>query len=325
MSNRRGLAMATTNLASLHHALGNDEAAERLTTEALAIYRELGHDLGQAVCNGTLAEVARRAGDRAGALAALDAGLARAGGPVGRSARLQLHRTEAHLHLDEGELREGLRVAEEATAECVAAGTDWLLPDLAVPLGRALVLTGQAERALEATESYQGVAQEAALLYWRRKAYELLGDEERAYATLEAAHEAMLRQLDGLTAEDISSSLSNVPTHRDIEAAWQAARPSRINAQLASASAPTGRAVHPTELIEVAWTIHHPLDDRFGAGPELREAKLMRLMAEAEAAGAAPTVADLASALDVSTATVRRDIERLRSTGLTIRTRGQRG
>jgi len=325
MSNRRGLAMATTNLASLHHALGNDEAAERLTTEALAIYRELGHDLGQAVCNGTLAEVARRAGDRAGALAALEAGLALADGPVGRSARLQLHRTEAHLHLDGGELREGLRVAEEATAECVAAGTDWLLPDLAVPLARALVLIGQAERALEVTESYQGVAQEAALLYWRRKAYELLEDEECAYVTGEAAHEAMLRQLDGLTAEDISNSLTNVPIHRDIDAAWQASRPSQINVQLASASAPTGRAVHPTEIIEVVWTIHHPLDDRFATGPQLREAQLVRLTAEAEAAGAAPTIADLANVLGVSTATVRRDIERLRSTGLTIRTRGQRG
>ncbi|RZV46432.1 MAG: DUF1670 domain-containing protein [Acidimicrobiia bacterium] len=325
MSNRRGLAMATANLASLHHALGNDEAAERLALEALGMYTELGHDLGQAVCHGTLAEVARRAGNREAAQAALDAGLARTDRAAARPARLQLLRTKAHLHLDAEDLTDGLRTAEEATAECVEAGAGWLLPDLAVPLARALVLTGQAERALEATDSYQGVAQEAALLYWRCEALRLMGDEERAYAVLETAHEAMFRQLDGLSAEDISNSLRNVPIHRDIDAAWQDARPTRLTVQLASASAPTGRAVHPSELIEVSWTIHHPLDERVGTGPALREVQLMRLMSEADAAGAAPTIVDLANALDVSTATVRRDIERLRSAGRTIKTRGQRG
>ncbi len=325
MNNRRGLAMATTNLASLHHALGDDVTAERLTEEALEIYVELGHELGRALSHGTIAEIARRAGDKDRALASLTSGLDCARSQESWGARLQLRRTEVHLKLDAGDLQEGLRAVEEATAECVEAGAGWLLPDLAVPLARALVLTGESERALEVTGSYHGVAQEAALLYWRTQAYRLLGDEESAYVVLEAAHEAMLRQLDGLSAEEITNSLTNVPIHREIDAAWQAGRPHRRTVRLAAISAPTGRAAHPSELIEVAWTIHHPLDGRFETGPEMREAQLVRLAAEAEAVGAAPTIADLANALDVSTATVRRDIERLRSSGRAIKTRGRRG
>ncbi len=324
MDNRRGLALATINLASLHHALGNDDAAERLSREALKIFEELGHQAGAANCHGTLAEVARRRGQPSRAWTALTSGLALTAGPDAINARLQLRRTEAHLHLDAAELTTGLRVAAAAHAECAATGADWLLPDLTVPLARALVLNERAERALEVTRDHRGYAQEAALLYWRMRAYDMLGDHRPAYAALEAAHEAMLRQLDGLSPADVSNSLTNVPLHRRLDEAWQAGSPHRITVRIAAAGAPTGRPIADSDLIEVVWTIRHPLDDRFSEGPALRRHQLMRLTAEAEAAGAAPTIADLADALDVSTATVRRDIDSLRRSGHTVRTRGRR-
>jgi hypothetical protein len=135
----------------------------------------------------------------------------------------------------------------------------------------------------------------------------------------------MLRQLDGLSPEEVTTSLTSVPLHRDIDRAWRRHRPQTITVRLAAASAPTGRAVHPSELIELEWTIRHRLDDELTEGPALRAQQLRRLISEAAAVGATPTVVDLAMALGVSTATIRRDIDTLRQSGYTIRTRGQRG
>jgi tetratricopeptide (TPR) repeat protein len=325
MDNPRGVAMVTANLASLYHALGNDVIAERLNDEALTIFDSLENHAGAALCHGTQAEIARRRGDHAAAWSALNRGLASATDAGAGNARFQLRRTEAHLRLDAGELEEGLRVAGQAYAECADAGAEWLLPDLAVPLARALLLDGQAERVLEVTANHMGSAQEAAVLYWRMQAHEQIGDHAAAHTALEAAHTAMLRQLEGLSAEDVTTSLTTVPLHRDIDSAWRRHRPQTVTVRLAAASAPTGRAVHPSELIEVEWTIRHPLDDEFTAGPALRAQQLKRLTDEATAAGAAATVVDLATALGVSTATIRRDINNLRRSGQSVSTRGHRG
>lgn len=248
----------------------------------------------------------------------------RAVGPDGASARLQLRRTEAHLRLDAGLLDQGLAVAMAARAECLEAGLEWLLPDLHVPLARALVLLTDAERAIAVTEDSAGCAQEAELLYWRMRAFQLTGDQAAAFSALEAAHGALLRRLDGLSGPDTLRSIGRVPLNRDLEAAWQAGRPHRITVRLAAVGTPTGRAVHPAELLDVVWTIRHPLDDLQPDGPARRGHQLLRLTAEAETAGGAPTVSDLANALGVSPATTRRDIDALRRAGHTVVTRGRR-
>jgi len=324
IDNQRGLAMATANLASLRHFLGDDEAADHESTQALGIFESLGHGPGAALCLGTLAEVARRRGDRPAAHELLARGTELASGPDGASARLQLQRTEAHLLLDAGRLGEGLAVAEGARAECVEAGLEWLLPDLNVPLARALVLLSETERAIAITADYTGSAQEAELLYWRMRALQVDGDRASAFAALEAAHAALLLRLDGLSSSDTKRSINRVPLNRELEAAWQAGRPQRITARLAAIGAPTGRAVDAAELLDVAWTTHHPLDELLPDGSARRGRRLLRLTAEAEAAGAAPTVSDLADALGVSTATARRDIDVLRRAGHTVLTRGRR-
>ncbi|NNC93357.1 MAG: AAA family ATPase [Acidimicrobiia bacterium] len=325
MDNPRGVAMATANLANLHHALGNNETTDRLNREALTLFEALDNLAGAALCLGTMAEIERRRGNLPAAWSALERGLAASSDSGAGNARFQLRRTEAHLHLDAGDTDEGLRIAEEAHGACATAGADWLLPDLAVPLARALLLDGQAARVLEITADHNDCAQEAALLFTRMQAYELLGQQAAAHEALEAAHGALLRQLDGLSPEEVTTGLTHVPLHRDIDAAWRGSRPQTTTVRLASASAPTGRAVHPSELIDVVWTVHHPLDDDSTDRRTGRARQLQRLTAEAEAVGAAPTIADLAGALGVSTATVRRDIDRLRQSGHPIRTRGHRG
>ena len=57
---------------------------------------------------------------------------------------------------------------------------------------------------------------------------------------------------------------------------------------------------------------------------ERRRERLQRLLAEAAAQEGAPTVDDLAGALEASVATIRRDLAALRHSGRPARTRGTR-
>lgn len=77
-------------------------------------------------------------------------------------------------------------------------------------------------------------------------------------------------------------------------------------------------------MIEVEWTVTHYLDQVTSEGPSPRGRQILRLVDEAAAAGAAPTVSDLAGALAVSGSTVRREIEALRRDGYEVNTRGRR-
>jgi DNA-binding SARP family transcriptional activator len=323
MGNQRGRALAEASLANLHMHLGDDAQATGQACSALETFESLGHGPAAATCRGTLAEVARRRGDGAGALAQLNRGLLEAGGAGGTAARLQLRRTRAHLHLDAGELAQGLRLAESIRDEATAAGQHWLLRDLAVPLARAHVLLGDGLSALATTADTGHCVQEADLLYWRMRAFELVADRESAFRTLQQAHGALLRKLEGLGADDAARSLDQVPLHRELERAWRSIQPRRTRVRLATATAPTGRPVREHEIIDITWTPEHPLDAAVADGPPRRRHRLARLAAEAEEAGAAPTIPDLAAALGVSDATVRRDLATLRAAGREVRTRGR--
>ena len=185
--------MATANLAALNEAIGDSTGSARQAKEALGMFELLDHGPGAALCQGTLAELARRQQDWTEANDRLDLGFATCQGPDGTAARLQLLRTRAQVHLDRGELLAGLEVAGSAYDECSASGLEWLLSDLSVVLARALVMNEEPERALAATETADGKIQDAARMYWRMQAYEMIGDRKAAFEALETAHEAMTR------------------------------------------------------------------------------------------------------------------------------------
>ena len=85
--------------------------------------------------------------------------------------------------------------------------------------------------------------------------------------------------------------------------------------------APTGRPLRPDEFVEVEWVLDRTL---LRDGPEGRRRGLLRLVEQAREQGASPTVDDLAAALEVSKATIKRDLEALRRRGLAPATRGAR-
>ena len=86
-------------------------------------------------------------------------------------------------------------------------------------------------------------------------------------------------------------------------------------------------ALHPRhrERVLVQWTIHAGADDtrfaRMHGKIALRHARIVRLLAEAQAQGAAPTDRDLAQALQVSQRTIIADIALLRAQGIACTTR----
>jgi DNA-binding SARP family transcriptional activator len=102
--------------------------------------------------------------------------------------------------------------------------------------------------------------------------------------------------------------------------------PGQLRVHLARADASAHRRPAPNELVTVIWTVDAGQEDAALADREgkvvLRRHRLLRLLAEAAAADALPTVADLAGGLDVSPRTIRADLAALRCQGHAIRTRG---
>jgi tetratricopeptide (TPR) repeat protein len=97
-----------------------------------------------------------------------------------------------------------------------------------------------------------------------------------------------------------------------------------IRVRLPSASAPTGRPLQDNEWVNITWKVAAPEDEAVLRKTLRRQHRLMRLLGEAEEQGAAPTVDDLAGALEVSRATIKRDLAALRERGHLPRTRGSR-
>jgi DNA-binding SARP family transcriptional activator len=115
--------------------------------------------------------------------------------------------------------------------------------------------------------------------------------------------------------------------NRDISAACALLPPPGwLRVRLARAGVPAHRRPASEETVAVTWTVDAGETDavagRQGAGA-LRRQRLQRLLAEAAAAGAEPTVADLAGALDVSSRTIRADLGTLRRQGHAVPTRGR--
>ena len=114
-------------------------------------------------------------------------------------------------------------------------------------------------------------------------------------------------------------------TLAEIEAAEEAAaRELQVVVRLPRDSAPTGRPLQDDEYVAVTWTLSAPEDSVCGSEVERRRQRLLRLLGEAGAQGAAPTVDDLAEALQVSQPTIKRDLAALRRAGHQVHTRGSK-
>jgi hypothetical protein len=96
----------------------------------------------------------------------------------------------------------------------------------------------------------------------------------------------------------------------------------QIRVHLPRIGAPTGRSLRVDEWVEVVRTVAAHEDGGIPGKVDRRRWQLLRLLKEAAEQSAAPTVADLASALSVDERTSRRDFAALRDAGYDVPTRG---
>jgi len=152
---------------------------------------------------------------------------------------------------------------------------------------------------------------------------------EIARPYLERAYQLVQELAAAIGDPDLRRSfLENVSGNRGILTAYRTGRPpippQRQTVRLPRAGAPTGRPRRADEYVTVTWTIAAPEDAEVADKADRRQAQLRRLLAQAADQGAAPTVDDLATALGVGRATVKRDLAALRRAGHAVPTRGHR-
>ena len=195
--------------------------------------------------------------------------------------------------------------------------------------GRLTLRAGRPDEALEwATKAMREIRPGVELAHLvplaLSEVHGALGHDEEAAHHITLAHEQLTLMLSALEEGLQERSWSHIPNHRAIQTRWSALQPRREIFRLPSTSAPLGRAPRDDEYIEVSWAVHQPADERIVDRAERRRSQVVRLVDEANEAGASPTIVHLAQALGSSEATIRRDLAALRSEGYAILPRGSR-
>jgi DNA-binding SARP family transcriptional activator len=330
LGNTRGEAMVLSNSASgRHHSLGDDERAGADARKAIRLFSRIGDHAREAQCQETLAGIAARAGDYAGARQLLEGSLTALSDSGNSSLEAQHLRSLVLVHLATGDTESALQVAEEAKRVCDQAGLEELAVDLMSIEGLIHLRSGNVTQALELTRVSvdrlsPGVERPYLVHHRHALAAAAAGEHEEARTAGVKADNMLRRALTGLDCAQMEHAIEAVPEHRAIVEMADRLTATTIEVQLPLAGTPTGRALHTEELCPVTWTIDHPDDAKIESPIERRQARLVRLLAEAESSGASPTIEHLALALEVSASTVRRDLNALRDLGHTVSTRGER-
>jgi DNA-binding SARP family transcriptional activator len=328
---------ALQNTGAVYYDLGDVETAERYMQRALGVKETTGDRRSQAITHITLGNLTAECGDLETAQMHLETAAAICrqvgdasweGDALSALGRLSLLRDDpsaakAHLQrarqrrLDLGELPYALvdlsylALAELALGENAPA---WDHSQAAVD---------------ELAGGLEGVEHPYQIYHNHSRVAEGTHRWAAARAAVETAdrllHEYASRIGDPVLQQ---TYLNGRHVNRAIGAAAAALPPSgQLCVRLPRADAPAHRRLADGETTEVIWTVHAGQADMIQVRQEgkvaLRRHRLLRLLDEAEAAGALPAIADLAGALDVSPRTIRSDLAALRDEGHAVHTHGQ--
>lgn len=330
LGNSRGEAMVLANAASARHSLlGDDDRALVDAQKAQRLFRDIGDQARAAQCLETIAGVTARRGDAATAERMLNESLDVLEESGNQFLQSQHLRSLALLFMAESKLEDATATLDRADELCAQAG----FSDLATEFDsiRALVALaeGHETEAFNLTSSVvakltQGVERRHLVYYRHAVAARAVGELQEAREAATRAHSELESSLAGLTVETIQQAFTNVPEHADILSLVASLTPTTVSMRLPASDAPMGRPLQEDELRTVRWTIAHPDDAQSDDPIATRRQRVLRLLAEAEARGASASIAHLATALEVSDSTIRRDLLALRESGCEVATRGSR-
>jgi DNA-binding SARP family transcriptional activator/tetratricopeptide (TPR) repeat protein/DNA-binding transcriptional ArsR family regulator len=329
---------ALHNTGAVHYDLGDIETAERYMRQALEVKETTGDRRSQAITHISLGNLAGERGDLEAAQAHLETAAAicrevgdaswegDAWAALGRVLLLLNEPRTAKSHLQLARQRR-LELGEPAYA--VIDLSYLALADLA--LGEEALAWDHSQEAVgELVGGLEGVEHPYRIHYNHSRVAAGTHRWSVARAALETAH-TLMHEYAGRIGDPVlqQTYLTGRRANRAITTAAAALpRPGQLCVRLPRANAPARRRLTAEDTTEVIWTTDTGRADadlaRQKGKVALRRHRLLRLLDEAEAAGARPTVADLAGALDVSPRTIRADLAALREKGYAVRTHGQR-
>ncbi len=313
-----GTACQAVALAAL--AVGDRRTAKAMIDEARTAWAASGNRRLLTSVDNTLGLIAEDDGDEATAIAHYEAALVAAAEIDAQTEVAWARHDLGTLHLAAGRPHEAVPLLRASVDFWTEAGNQFKREMSAASLGLALLEAGDdtgepaalAEHGLRLHRS--GTVRGELLQEWLWTLACLLARLDRrpeAGELLDAAHRELLRQ--AATISDLERRrgfFERVPLNRAIMAAVDARSGSRraVTVRLASSTAPLGRTLRPDEYVDVQWTVDAADDATIDDPAARRRHRLVRLLGEAAAQGAAPTDDDLAVALGVSRRTVLRDL-----------------
>ncbi|MEW5870489.1 MAG: BTAD domain-containing putative transcriptional regulator [Chloroflexota bacterium] len=221
---------------------------------------------------------------------------------------------------------EGLRLRREVGLRALEIDALSGLARTATALGNHQQAVGYANQVLEwlEIEGYEGVGDALLAYCGAYRALFAAGEEARGRTALQNAYSLLMQFADSIPdPEQQRAYLHDSNSKFDVWGDYQRWYSRRVTVSLPHSAAPTGRPLRPEEWVAVTWTLEMPEDQQIQDKARRRQARLLRLIAEAEAQDAVPTLDDLAQALDASLATVKRDLASLRKAGHVVKTRGK--
>lgn len=339
IDNPHGAGAALANLGCLFRQLGDYSSSRDSLQKALVIFRKLGDRQTESVTLCDLSLTLHRLGEHQAALdiGQLSLGIANQHGlrPAQGNALVNIGHALVGLEL----LKEAENTYQQAVEIRQEMGERHLVMEATAGLVQVAIIRGQNAHALEKCDqilsylqgsSLEGVEEPFWVYFICIKA---LSDnhDPRAIDLLATVYRSLLEQAEKIGDEQLRHSfLHNVASNREIIAHYQLQNPfldetenqsRQITVSLPRSQAPLGRPLREDEFITVAWTISAPTDAGIPGKVARRQQRILRLLEEANSQGASPRDEDLASALQVSLATLRRDIAELRAQGHQVLTR----
>ena len=329
IGNRLGAALVSTNAASVKYLVLGDDSVEADIRRSLAYFEQEDHRWGQAFCQEHLAAISQGNGDLDAARDGINRGLALLEESGHRWVEVHLRRLGVEIELEADQLDQAALQVEIASRLCDELGFTDVAPtidslDALVKL-RCGEVDGALSSARRATSRLQRGTELPHLVWFRRHLVaKAAGADAEAVDSLARAVGLLTRILDSFGPDDRHLALTRAHHVRSIVTARDRTFPQTQEMPLPLAGIPLGRSLKEADWTKVRWTVTDPSDFDSADPVARRRLRMHRFLTEAHLQGADPRIEDVATALEVSVATVRRDVAELRRTGSGLTTRGSR-